>query len=279
MTARLRTPADKRFRRAQVKPARRRGVTLRQVWLVARVAAALGVALYAGWRGTALVAGAPALQVSRITMRGNERLSQGEVLALLDGLRGQNIVTADLAKFQARLQASPWIEHASLRRVLPSRIDVELRERRPLGVARIAGGLYLVDPHGLVIDEYGPMYADLDLPMIDGLGARPADTTSVVDEARAALAARVIEAIQRRPEIEKRVSEIDVRDARNAVVLLDGDTTLLRIGSEQFVERIQQYLEVAPALREQVPHIDYVDLRFDERVYVRPAKTGARPVR
>ena len=30
---------------------------------------------------------------------------------------------------------------------------------------------------------------------------------------------------------------------------------------------------MAPALREQVPAIDYVDLRFDERVYVRPARS------
>jgi cell division protein FtsQ len=273
MTARVRTPSDKRFRRAQVKPARRKGITLRQAWIVARVSVALAIAVFAGWRGTALLRGAPLLQVSHITISGNERLSDGEVLALLDGLRGENIVSLDLARWQARLQASPWVEHATLRRVLPSRVDVSLRERQPLGVARIAGGLYLVDAHGVVIDEYGPMYADLDLPMIDGLAARPQDNTGAVDEARASLAARVIDALQRRPEMAKRVSEIDVHDARNAVVLLDGDTTLLRLGNEQFVERIQQYLDVAPTLREQVPHIDYVDLRFDERVYVRPARS------
>jgi hypothetical protein len=30
-------------------------------------------------------------------------------------------------------------------------------------------------------------------------------------------------------------------------------------------------VELAPALKQRVPEIDYVDLRFDERVYVRPA--------
>jgi cell division septal protein FtsQ len=56
------------------------------------------------------------------------------------------------------------------------------------------------------------------------------------------------------------------------VVLLDGDPTLIRLGNERFVERLQSYHELAPALRERVPAIDYVDLRFDERVYVRPAR-------
>ena len=56
------------------------------------------------------------------------------------------------------------------------------------------------------------------------------------------------------------------------MVLLDGDPTLIRLGNERFVERLQSYLELAPALRERVPAIDYVDLRFDERVYVSPAR-------
>ena len=34
---------------------------------------------------------------------------------------------------------------------------------------------------------------------------------------------------------------------------------------------------LAPALRERVPAIDYVDLRFDERVYVRPARDMHAP--
>lgn len=67
------------------------------------------------------------------------------------------------------------------------------------------------------------------------------------------------------------ISQIDVSDSRNAVVLLEGDPTLIRLGNERFVERLQSYYELAPALREQVPAIDYVDMRFDARVYVRPA--------
>ena len=59
-------------------------------------------------------------------------------------------------------------------------------------------------------------------------------------------------------------------DSRDAVLILEGDTTLLRVGDDQFVERLQSYLDLAPALRERVPDIDSVDLRFDERVYVRP---------
>jgi cell division septal protein FtsQ len=68
---------------------------------------------------------------------------------------------------------------------------------------------------------------------------------------------------------------VDVSDVRDAVLLLKGDTALVRVGDERFLERLQSYVDLAPALRDSVPEIDYVDLRFDERVYVRPQ--GSEP--
>lgn len=263
-------PADKRFRRAQLKPARKRQANSRPAWLLARALIVLALAIYGGWRGTALLVGAPALQVSRISMRGNERLSSGEVLALVDGLRGENIFAVDLDEWHGRLLASPWVEEAHLRRLLPSRIDIAIRERRPIGVARLRGSLYLIDAAGVVIDEYGPNYADLDLPVIDGLAAIPSEGVSIVDEPRARLAARLIAALESRPDVADRVSQIDVSDAHDAVVILEGDTVMLRLGEDGFVERIQEYLDLAPALRERMAEIDYVDLRFDDRLYVKP---------
>ena len=64
------------------------------------------------------------------------------------------------------------------------------------------------------------------------------------------------------------MSQIDVTDAHDAVVMLEGDTAMLRLGEQDFADRIQEYLDLAPALRERVADIDYVDLRFDERLYV-----------
>ena len=65
-------------------------------------------------------------------------------------------------------------------------------------------------------------------------------------------------------------------DAHDAVVLLDGDAALLHLGDDKFLERVQSYLELSPALRERVTDIDYVDLRFDPRVYVRPTVERGR---
>jgi cell division protein FtsQ len=269
-------PADKRFRRAHVKPGRKQKVNLRHMWLGVKVATILGLAVYGGWRAASLLLSAQSLQVSRVLVRGNERLSTGEIHALVDGLEGQNTLTVDLDRWQQRLLASPWVEDATVRRLLPSRIHIQIRERRPMGIGRIGTALYLVDSRGIVIDEYGPNYADLDLLLVDGLAARPGDDPGAVDEDRARLAARLITALQARPDMAQKVAQIDVSDAHDAVVLLENDPAMLRLGESDFVERLQNYFDLAPALRERVANIDYVDLRFDQRLYVRPAAPSKR---
>jgi cell division septal protein FtsQ len=139
--------------------------------------------------------------------------------------------------------------------------------------------LYLVDQGGTVVDQFGPNYAELDLPIIDGLASPPRDGGTLIDEGRAALAARLIATLQSRPDLAKRVSQVDVSDIRDAVVILKDDTAFVRLGEDAFVERLQSYVDLASTLRERVDDIDYVDLRFDERIYVRPHGPARRAQR
>jgi cell division protein FtsQ len=267
-------PADKRFRRSRVSPARKRRWWQPRWWTIARIGTTCLVAGFALYQTIGFVLASDALTVTRITVQGNQRMSHGEVLGLLDGLSGTSIVMADLESWRQKLLMSPWVADASIRRMFPGTLAVVVEERQPIGIGRIKGTLYLIDQTGTVIDEFGPNYADLDLPIVDGLSPK-GEEDQLMDQARAALAGRLMSELARRPTLAGQVSQIDVTDSRNAIVLLKGDTALLRVGDERFTERLQSYLDLMPALRERMPDIDYVDLRFDERVYVRPH--SARP--
>jgi cell division protein FtsQ len=272
----VKAPAEKNFRRSQVKPTKRKGVRAWVSWRAVRAIVCAAVVVYAGYRAVDLAVSASTLQIRRIAVHGNVRLSAGEVQTLIDGLRGTSILTANLGKYRQRLLDSPWVADVALRRVLPATVEVFVSERRPMGLCRLGGQLYLIDRYGTVIDEFGPQYSEFDLPLVDGVVRPAASGGPALDERRADLAARVIDAIAPRQELARRISQIDVTDLHDAVVLLEGDAALLHLGEGRFLERLQGYVDLAAALRERVPDIDYVDLRFDERVYVRP---GAAPRR
>lgn len=269
----VKAPVEKNFRRAKVRPSSKKKVRTRSwlTWRAARWSAAVVLVFYAGFRATSLVLQASALQVRRIAVHGNVRISSGEVQAIVDGLRGASILTADLPRYRRRLLESPWVADAALRRVLPSTIEVFVSERRPMGLCRLGRDLYLVDAQATIIDQYGPQYAEFDLPIIDGLVRAPSSGQPTLDEQRAELAARALEAMTPRRDLANRLSQIDVHDAHDVIVLLQNDPALVHLGEERFLERLQAYVDLAPALRDRVPEIDYVDMRFEDRIYVRPA--------
>jgi cell division protein FtsQ len=271
---RVTAPADKRFRRSHVKPARRRRKLSAHLRGIVKVLAAALVFGGGGYLVTHQVVEAEALHVRRIVVRGNERLPTGEVMALLSGLKGQHVLEVDLDAWRQRVLGSTWVERAALRRMLPSTVEVFVEERQPIAIGRLGTDLYLIDPHGRVIDEYGPNYAQFDLPIVDGLATAPPAGEPLVDDAKSRLAYDLIEALRSHPALFRRVSQIDVSNPRDGVVVLEGDTALLHLGDNNFAERLQAYVDLAAALRERVPDIEYVDLRFENRVYVRP--TGAR---
>lgn len=267
----VKAPAEKNFRRARVKPPvkKRTGAA----WLALRVLRLAVPALvlgYAAYRAFDLVVSASTLQVRKVVVSGNSRLSAGEMEALISGLRGTSIITADLGEYRERLMKSPWVAEAALRRVLPSTIEVFISERVPIGLCRLGNDVYLLDRTGAIIDEFGPQYSNFDLPLIDGVVRRVAGANPTIDERRTALAASVLDAVAPHKALADRVSQVDVSDVHDAVVILENDPALLHIGTARFVERLKFYLEIAPTLRDRVAEMDYVDLRFDRRAYVRP---------
>ena len=113
----------------------------------ARRRAARASLIYGGWRGDgarARRAGAAGRRASSV--RGNERLSTGEVLALVDGLaRAEH---PDRAARRLAAAAAGVAVGRGARRFAACcrrRVDIAIHERRPMGIGRLARALYLVD--------------------------------------------------------------------------------------------------------------------------------------
>ena len=105
----IKAQTERNFRRAKVKPGKRRTPRPRISWRTVRVFITLMVVGYGGYRGFSLVLNARVLEVSKIAVHGNVRLSSGEVAEIARDLKGHSILTADLAALRRALLASPWI--------------------------------------------------------------------------------------------------------------------------------------------------------------------------
>ena len=270
-------PADRRFRRPDVRPGTRKQIGL-FVWRIARVGLVVGATLMAGTWGARALLESSLLTVKHITVYGNSRLSTQEVEALLHGLRSERILNVDFGAYRKRVMDSPWVADVSIRRVLPSTVVLRVVERVPMAVARLGPQLYLVDSTGAIMDEFSAQYREFDLPIVDGLVAA-SRSGPVTDAARVLLTGRFIDALASRPDLRKRVSQVDVSNDRDLVAILDNGPEALHLGDARFVERLTTYFEISQTLHEQFSELDYVDLRFDERVYVHPRGRSSAAVK
>jgi len=259
-------PSDRRFRRSEFNVDRRRvgRALVRAIkWTLPALALCAG-----GLWFVSVVLHARVLSVDHIVVRGNARLSTGEVQTLLDGLQGENIFQVDFEAYRRRLLDSPWVADVTLWRVLPATIEVRVVERSPTAIARLGHQLYLVDETGVVIDEYGAEYRDIDLPIVDGLMSSPSADGPLVDGDRMRLTNAFLDALGARPDLERRLSQVNVSRPHDVLVMFDTDPIWLHLGEDKFVERLRTYLELMPTLKDRFVGVDYVDLRFDQRVFV-----------
>jgi len=93
------------------------------------------------------------LEVRRIEMEGLERISQKEVLDLLEIKPGSGIFGVDLERAGRRLEGHPLAAAVELRRKIPSTLYVRVEERRPKYTLAAGGRRWLMDGDGVALAE------------------------------------------------------------------------------------------------------------------------------
>jgi cell division protein FtsQ len=265
---------DRRFRRSEHRPAHRRATQFVVRAIVAAVTL-MTVASAAVWAAHSIV-DAPWLRVDRLVVTGTARLTAEDVERMVIGIRRESILRVDFAAYRRRVLESPWVADVTLWRRLPSTVEIRVRERAPMALARVGHQLYLTDATGIIIDEFGPEYADVHAPIVTGLISTGDSTARLVDRERVQLTSAFLATLSDWPALRDRVSEIDVSRQDDVVVLMEGETAWLHLGHERFLERLKTYVEVRPSLADQLGELDSVDLRFDGRLFVRPGTRADR---
>lgn len=132
--------------------------------VVADVPGLLRVQSAALWQQVQADAG---LAVAEVTVVGRRDTPSDALLTALAVTRGEPILSVDTGELRRRVETLGWVRSASVHRMLPGRIHVELVERRPVAIWQDGEQFTLVDAEGKVI---GPDHLSLyaHLPQIVG---------------------------------------------------------------------------------------------------------------
>ena len=122
------------------------------------------------------------LGVRVVTVSGATHMSERKILAIagLDGKK--SLPFFDVAQARARLEADPLIKQASVRKLYPNHIVIEIVERTPYAVWQKDGDVRAIAADGAPIDEVSDSrYADLPFVVGEGANARVREFVALLD--------------------------------------------------------------------------------------------------
>jgi cell division protein FtsQ len=217
------------------------------------------------------IAGSGNIQASGLT-----EVTRSEILPVFGEDIGRNIFFVPLSQRRKQLEKIPWVQSASVMRVLPDQVRISVVERTPVAFVRHGQQIGLVDANGVLLSMSAASMTKhhYSFPVVTGID--PGDPLPS-RKTRMAVYGRMIGDLDSTGQrLSEQISEIDLTDPEDARVLMPepGADILAHFGDDQFLARYQRYKAHIAEWRQQYPKLASVDLRYEQQVVLEMAGAG-----
>jgi cell division septal protein FtsQ len=259
--------ADQRIGRAKRQAASARRGLRRAALLIAALLVVVGHVAIVHWALTA-----PRFAVGAVDIRGAWRVPVERIVEAAAVPAGTNFWRLDPERIAARVEALPEIRRADVIRELPNRVTILVEERRPFTLVH-GERLHWLDEEGRALGVE-PAAVAPSVPVISGLTEEELATMRSTPSPRARAAVTLIRALLRSgSRLASEISEIDM-SRRDGPVLYTVDGIEVRLGAEEWEERLARLEGVLAQVAAGDGTIRAIDLRFRDQVVLRRGGQG-----
>jgi cell division protein FtsQ len=116
------------------------------------------------------VANSAGFRITSVAINGRKQLTQDEVLAI-GGVNGRSsLLFLDAATVRDKLKANPWIADATVLKLYPGQLQIDITERSAFALWQLDGRLSVIADDGAVLEPYLSRRF-ISLPLVVGKGA------------------------------------------------------------------------------------------------------------
>jgi cell division protein FtsQ len=214
----------------------------------------------------------------QIEVTGNHIVSREAVLQAFVRDRGRSVLRIPLDARRAALEEISWVESATVQRILPNRIRVELTERTPIAFLRNGTELALIDAHGVILDR--PRGEDLQFPIITGLSENmPREERGK----RMQIYQEFMKDIDLvRSGSSDRVSEVDLGNPKDLHAVMTGiasagdpQALTIHFGASDFTGKYRMVVENFAQWQASNGRVQSIDLQYAKQVVLNPESSNA----
>ncbi|WP_456664107.1 cell division protein FtsQ/DivIB [Bradyrhizobium sp. LB13.1] len=116
------------------------------------------------------LANSAGFRITSVVINGRKQLSQDEILAIGSVSGRSSLLFLDADAVRDKLKGNPWIADATVLKLYPGQLMIELTERKAFALWQEAGRLSVIADDGAVLEPYVSRRF-LSLPLVVGKGA------------------------------------------------------------------------------------------------------------
>jgi cell division protein FtsQ len=218
------------------------------------------------------------IRPDQIEISGNHIVQRDDVLKLFVRDRGRGVVRIPLDQRRREIEELPWVEEASVQRILPNHVRVEVSERTPIAFFQNGSEMTLIDAHGVLLDR--PEGEDFHFPVVTGL------SESMPREEREKRMAIYNEFLKDtdlvKPGSSDRISELDLGNPRDLKAVISGlssgepnQAVTVHFGQNDFTTKYRTLVENFAQWQANAGRVQSIDLRYARQVVVNPDTSAA----
>jgi cell division protein FtsQ len=205
--------------------------------------------------------------IKDVVFYGNKHLTDDELRALAGIHKNESIITVSRKRVIRMLLKSPWIKSVSVRKELPDTLSVLIEEVTPFALLDMKGRLFIINDKGNLLEE---LKGD-SIPFLPVITANPYSRDEGFSEAlNLARSMNDLGFSSERNQIEIIVS----KKPQELTAVIDG--AVVKVGSGDYRKKLERLLELEEEIRKRSIPVDFIDLRFENRVIVKPVKEVIR---
>jgi len=204
--------------------------------------------------------------VQEVVFCGNTHLSDAELRALADIGKNEGLFALSPKVVSTRLLQSPWITQVSIRKEFPYRVLIKVQETAPFAILETKGRTYLIDERGKMLEEMKDMVPFLPVITADPFKNRE-DFLEALNLAKVVKESKIA-AERNRVEI--------IADKGPEGISMVMDNLVVKMGQGDYEQKLHRLLALEDEIKKRTITVDYVDLRFANRVVVKPISEVVR---
>jgi cell division protein FtsQ len=192
---------------------------------------------------------------------------------------GKNIFFVPLEERRTRLEQIPWVESATVMRLLPNRLAVSIAERTPVAFVLIGSKTSLIDAYGVLMGPPANRQTTYSFPVIRGITETEAlSSRAAVMNLYSRMLRELDSGDSESAHYSRQLSEIDLGDTKDVKATVNdaGGTVLVHFGTSDFLEHYKFFAAHIGEWRQQYKCVQSVDLRYEGQIIVDPGTCGSR---